>query len=507
MKINQLKAGVVLSYASEFITILTGLIYTPIMLRLLGQSEYGLYQLVASVIAYLSLLSFGFGSSYIRYYSRYKVQNDEKSIARLNGMFMIIFIVIGFICAVAGGILTINIEHIFKKSLTKHEMDTARILMGLMIFNLSISFPGSVFNSHVTANEQYFFQKIVVLLKNLLNPFITLPLLLIGYKSIGVVVVQTILSIASFAANWIFCKKKLRMEFSFKVFDVKLMKSLFMFSFWIFLNQIIDQINWSVDKFVLGVVSGTVAVAVYGVAGQLNSLYLNFSTSISNVFAPRVNRIVAECNDNKILTDLFTKVGRIQFIILALAGSGLIVFGKYFIELWAGKEYGETYRISLLLILPVTVPLIQNIGMEIQRAKNLHKYRSIVYFIIAILNIIVSIPLAKLYGGTGAAIGTAASLLLGNGLIMNIMYHRLIGLDIIYFWKQILKFVPALIIPSVCGVLIMRYIHYNGIILFAVTIMIYIIIYCISMWFLGMNVYEKKLVSEPIKKVISKIKK
>ena len=171
MKINQLKAGVVLSYASEFITILTGLIYTPIMLRLLGQSEYGLYQLVASVIAYLSLLSFGFGSSYIRYYSRYKVQNDEKSIARLNGMFMIIFIVIGFICAVAGGILTINIEHIFKKSLTKHEMDTARILMGLMIFNLSISFPGSVFNSHVTANEQYFFQKIVVLLKNFIKPF------------------------------------------------------------------------------------------------------------------------------------------------------------------------------------------------------------------------------------------------------------------------------------------------------------------------------------------------
>ena len=59
MKINQRKAGVILSYAGEIVKILVNLIYTPIMLRLLGQSEYGLYQLVYSVVSYLSLLSLG----------------------------------------------------------------------------------------------------------------------------------------------------------------------------------------------------------------------------------------------------------------------------------------------------------------------------------------------------------------------------------------------------------------------------------------------------------------
>lgn len=67
MKINQRKAGVILSYAGEIVKILVNLIYTPIMLRLLGQSEYGLYQLVYSVVSYLSLLSLGFGSSYLRF--------------------------------------------------------------------------------------------------------------------------------------------------------------------------------------------------------------------------------------------------------------------------------------------------------------------------------------------------------------------------------------------------------------------------------------------------------
>ena len=79
MRKNQLKAGVVLSYVSECVKIITNLIYTPIMLRLLGKSEYGLYQLVHSVVSYLSLLSLGFTASYVRFYSRFKAENCECS--------------------------------------------------------------------------------------------------------------------------------------------------------------------------------------------------------------------------------------------------------------------------------------------------------------------------------------------------------------------------------------------------------------------------------------------
>lgn len=74
----------------------------------------------------------------------------------------------------------------------------------------------------------------------------------------------------------------------------------------------------------LGRFAGTTAVALYGVGGQINTLYLQFSSSVSNVFVPKVNRIVAETNDNDQLTKLFTKVGRIQFMVLGLILSGFI---------------------------------------------------------------------------------------------------------------------------------------------------------------------------------------
>lgn len=77
-KVNQLKAGAILTYIAMGIGFIVSLVYTPIMIRLLGQSEYGLYNLAASIIAYLGILNFGFGSTYIRYYSQYKVKEDQR---------------------------------------------------------------------------------------------------------------------------------------------------------------------------------------------------------------------------------------------------------------------------------------------------------------------------------------------------------------------------------------------------------------------------------------------
>ena len=502
MVVNQRKAGVILSYTSEIIKILTSLIYTPIMLRLLGQSEYGLYQLVYSVVSYLSLLSLGFGSSYMRFYSRFKAKDDQDGVARLNGMFMVIFCSISIISVLCGVVMIGNIRSIFGVGLTDIEYDTARVLMILMTINMALTFPNSVFNCSVTAHEQFLFQKLLIVLQNLFNPFLTLPLLLMGFGSVGMVSVTTFLTVAILFSNMFFCFKVLRIRFKFGKFQLSLLKEMWVFTFFIFLNQIIDQINWSVDKFLLGRMAGTTAVAVYGVGGQINTMYLQLSTSISNVFVPKVNKIVAESNDNAELTQLFTKVGRIQFIVLTLVLSGFFFFGQPFIHFWAGSGYEQAYVVALLLVGPVTVPLIQNLGIEIQRAKNMHKTRSVVYLFVAISNIFISIPLIRLCGPTGAATGTAISLIVGNVFFMNWYYDKRIGLNTGFFWKNIAGFIPALIAPCVVGILMMRLVNMSNFLILVVCIALYTIVFCVSMWFFGINDTEKRLILGPIYKLI-----
>ena len=492
---DQKKAGVLLSYGQTVLSTVISLIYTPVMLRLLGQSEYGLYTLVNGFISNLSLMSFGLGSAYMRYYARYESSDGERGVAKINGMFMVIFLVIGALSLVVGGVLVANVHNIFAAKLTPREIETARVLMALLVVNIAVSFPCSVFTSYITAKERFFFQRMISMIRTVLNPIVMLPLLLIGLGSVSLVLVTLVLSVVTDVSSAYFCFRKLNMRLTFGRFDFKLLREMGGFSFFIFLNMIIDQINWTVDTTLLGIISGTAATAIYGVGSQLHRYYMTISTSISGVFVPQINRIVARGEGDQKLTQLFTRVGRVQFMLLMLVLTGFVFVGEPFIEAWGGGEYEGAYPIALLLMGPVTVPLIQNIGIEIQRAKNKHQFRSKVYFVMALFNVAISIPLGMKWGGLGCAMGTGISMIVCNGFVMNWYYHKHIGLDMVYFWKQILSIVPAFIPPVLLGMLAVKmhaFAGYGGVVLFAAP---YCAVYAASLYLLAMNESERSLVA------------
>lgn len=502
MKFNQIKTGAVLSYVILALNIVVGLIYTPFMLKHMGQSEYGLYSLASSVVGYLTILDFGFGNAIIRYTAKYRALDKKEEEYRLYGMFFVIYIVIAVMAVIGGIILYENIQGIFSGSLTFAEIKRMKIIMALLIFNLAISFPFGIFGSIITAYEDFIFIKLVSIIRTILYPLIMTPLLLIGYKAIGMVVVITGLNILCFVCNIVYCFCKIGIRMKFGAFDLSLLKEIIVYSFYIFLNIIMDKINWSTDQFILGIVRGTGAVAVYSIAAQLNTYYLSFSTVISGVFLPRLTIMVTKGSSDRDLSDLFIKVGRIQYIMMAFVMSGFILFGQNFINAWAGKSYAGAYPIALFLMIPVTVPLIQNLGISILQAQNRQRFRSIVYFLIAVINILVSIWLGRIFGGAGCAAGTAIALILGQIITMNIYYHKQIHMDIPRFWKEIARMTIPVAAAAVFGVGVCYLLPYEGYFWLFVKIALYSAAYIPCMWFWGMNPYEKALLGKPAVKVM-----
>ena len=502
MKENkEIKLGAILSYIIIIVNMVIGVLYTPILTAKLGQSEYGLYSLITSVIAYLTLLDFGFGNAIIIYTARYKVNNEKGKEQKLHGMFFIIYTIIGLIAGIIGYILYLNANTMFENSMSYEEIEKAKILLGILTFNLVVTFPLSIFSSIITAYEKFVFSKILNLIRIILNPIIMLILLNLGFKSVGLVILTTILNITTLILNFIYCKTNLKIKLKFGKLDFSLLKEIMAYSIWIFLNSIMDKINWSLDQFVLGIYSGSVTVAIYAVAGNLNSMYLNFSTAISGVLLPKVTKMQEEKATNKEFTDIFIKTGRIQYIVMALIISGFVLYGREFINLlWVGPEYDQSYFIACILMIPVTIPLIQNIGLNILQAKNMYKFRVIILLCFAVINVIISIILSKLYGGIGAAIGTAISLIGGAIISMNIFYHKKVGINIIEFWRNIVKMTIPVIISVILAIIIKISLPINNNILLISEILIYTIIYSCFMWKLGMNTYEKDLVIKPIKK-------
>ena len=135
------------------------------------------------------------------------------------------------------------------------------------------------------------------------------------------------------------------------------------------------------------------------------------------------------------------------------------------------------YYIALILMLPVTIPLIQNMGLNIIQAKNKYKFRTTVFFFIAIANVLISILLAQNYGGIGTAIGTAISLIIGQGFIMNVYYHKKIHINMIKFWKEILKMTIPVLLSFLIGIIGGVIIKNTGIIIFTLKVFIYVIKY------------------------------
>ena len=491
---NQLKMGAILSYINILAGLIVGLGYTPVMIRLLGQSEYGLYSLIGSLVAYLSVLDMGLGNTIIRYVSRNRAIGDKKSESELNGLFLLIYSVIGLITLIVGSILYFNVDNMFEATLSADQIERAKIMMILLIFNIAVSFPLSVFASLMQAYERFIFLRIFNIISVLLKPIIALPFLFMGYGAVTLVVTATIVNVACLLTNVYYCFKYLDIHFSKGHFEKAFLYEISGYAFFIFLNAIMDKIYYGTGQFILGMVSGTIQVAIYAIAMQFLNMYMQFSNAISGVLLPKVTMMVANGVTKIELTNLMIKIGRLQYIVIGYILIMFFLVGKEFIYLWAGENYLSAYIMIFILMISLFVPLIQNAGIAILQAMNLNRYRMTVYVICAVINIFTSVILAKMYGGLGCAISTSVAIFISTGFIMNRYYHKRIGIDIPLFWKNIIHMMPSAIILIILVEIFQMNIslEYSWL-YFAMKVIIYTLIYMILMYLMGMNDYEKNL--------------
>ena len=254
----------------------------------------------------------------------------------------------------------------------------------------------------------------------------------------------------------------------------------------------------------LGAVVGTAAVAVYSVAILLQQMYMSFSTSIANVLLPKITAMVSLDKGAREVSDLFIRTGRIQCIVMSAVLSGFIVFGRGFIDIWAGPEYATAYPITLIFFVSLFVPLIQNTGITILQARNRMKFRSLLYLAISFASLIGQVILARRFGTMGCAVSIGAALIIGQGLVMNVYYAKRQEIAIARFWREIggMMVVPAIF--TVSGLLTTRYVDYSAPLVLVTGICVYMLLFVPAFWRWSMNGYERNLLLSPIKKLVDK---
>lgn len=493
--------GAILAYVTIAVNTLVQLIYTPFLTRMLGQGEYGLYSLVSSIIGYLTVLDLGFGNAIVVFTVKFRAEGKYDEVKKLQGMFSVIYSIIAFVAFVTGIVLSFFASSLFRNSMTEEELHKARIMLLILTFNVSITFLFNIYSSIITAYEQFVFQKMMSIISTILKPAIMIPLLFLGYKSITMCVVLTGVNIFVLLSNYWFCKTKLKIKMEYRGFDFHLFGILINYSFYIFLTIVVDKVNWSVDHFILGILCGTIEISIYSIANQLTQLFLNLSTAISGVFLPKISQMVARNEGSDALTSEMIKVGRLQFLIINLIATGMILVGKPFIVWWAGNEYEKSYYVALILILPACLPLIQNLGLSIMQAMNKHKFKAVMTIGMSGFNIIISIILAQKFQAIGAAIGTAIAQVVGNVILINLYYKNTIKLNIKKFWVEIIKMFLKLLPSAILVWIVILLTHFDGILSVFIYGFLYVVCYCFSAYKFAMNTFEKNIIKDIFGKI------
>lgn len=490
---NERKIGIILSYLNIILQTIIGFLYVPILLIYMGQSEYGLYQLMGSLIAYFSVMDFGLTSATIRGYIEYRTNKEFERIENFLAITQRIYIVICIAVLLIGAIIYNYLEIIFGKSLTVNEIIEAKHIFMLLLINIIITFLGMIYRSVITANEKFLFMKGIETIQLIVQPFAVIAVMQISPTALAMVIVMTVINLILTVLRVYYCYNKLELKIHYYYWDKKAIYEMKKLSLSVFVVTVIDQVFWKTNQVILGIISGVDVVAVYAIASLIYMNYMALSVAIVGVYSPKIMKMVSEHVSIKDLSKEFLRVGRLQYYLLALVLSGFFVFGKEFIVKWCNVNFIDAYYITLIIITPFTIDLIQNIGSIIMKAKNVYGFRAKIYFIIGIINIALSIPLAKVYGGIGCAVACGGSILISN-LIMNVYFKRILKLDIILFWKQILKITINVVICAGIGMLLNYVLGIGSVMMLIVKLLMYTVTYLIIIWITSFNRDEKMIV-------------
>lgn len=499
---NQRKLGIFLSYLNITLQSLLGFLYIPILLHYIGKSEYGLYQLMGSLIAYFGIMDFGLSAAVIRFYAKYLALKDRVGMENILAIALRCYGAVMGVMLIAGGAVYTMLDAAFSGSMTAGEVAEAKDIFLLLLLNIVITLSTMVFRSVINAHERFLFLKGMETVQLVLQPILVVLLLMHHPSAFSVALVQTGLNLVLSFARVYYCFARLHVRIRYHYWSHELMVSFRRLALSVFAVTLIDQVFWKTNQIILGVISGTAAVAVYSIASLIYMNYMALSTAISGVYLPHVTGMVARKEPISNLSELFIQIGRWQYYLLALVATGFIIFGKQFIALWAGSGFEDSYIITLLIILPFTVDLIQNIGLAIMQAMNRYDFRARIYFLTGILNLLLAIPLGIKYGGIGCAMATGISMIVGNGFIMNWYYAKEIHLAIASFWSQIgrISFVTGvcLVIGYAANVYLWTQ---GGVGPFVLKAAMYSILYMVMIYAFAMNQSERDKIQATFRKL------
>jgi O-antigen/teichoic acid export membrane protein len=427
---QQIKVGALVSYLALGINILTGLIYTPWMINSIGRENYGLFTLSMSVIS-LFVFDFGLSSAVSRFMAKYLAEGRQDKANNFLGIVVKLYLYIDVLFLVVLTSIYFFIPQIYAE-LTLEEIEQFKVIYVISAAFSVFSFPFIPLNGILAANEKFVPLKICDLMHKLMIVGTMTICLLLGMGLYALVLVNALSGVLTILMKLWCIKHYTQTEVIFTYKDNEQLKEIVSFSGWTTVVSLCQRMIFTIAPSILGMISGSTAIAIFGIAISIESYIYYFANALNGLFLPRVARMVS--NDEDIMP-LMNRIGKIQLIIVGAVIVGFISVGNDFIYLWVGDKFKDSFMCSVLVIIPSLFYLPQEIGIQLILVKNEVKYQAIVWIVMAVLSLFLSFILGKHWDALGVSVAICIAYMVRTIGLDFILTNRL-KVNIPFFFKS-----------------------------------------------------------------------
>ncbi len=502
---NKKAMGVIFSYILIVVDIFVGLLFVPYLLQSLGEDEFGLYKLLNSTASYLAVLDFGLGGTITRYLVKFKTEGDLKKQENFMAMGLVIYAVLALLTLLASAVITLIIPLMYKASIPAPRMGEAQLIFMIMSLTHAFTLFSHAYTGMFDAHERFTYTKASNIVKILLRVGLIVFGLQVFKSAMLVAAVDCLLAFGLLMVHILYGRFGIKFRVRLHKWDKGLAREALVFTSAILIQSIVNQFNTNVANVVLGIFSTTAVIAMYALVLQLYNMYSSLSTAISSVYLPSISAAVFKGADDAAVTQKVIEPSRIQLVILLLACSGFILFGRDFVNLWVGPGYEMVYLLTCILMVAALLNLSQNTITSVLKAKNKLHGKSLILAISTIINFGLTLLLVPKFDALGAVIGSCFSLIFGYGVALNIYYHKVIHINMFtYYKKTYAGILPATLLCMLVGLGIQYLLPLSGWLGFAAEAGCYAVVFALGMYLLGLNQSEKALVHKVIVKISRK---
>lgn len=492
---SQIKHGAILSYVNIGIYILTGFLYTPWMIRCIGQADYGLYTLAMSVISLLAF-DFGLGNATSKFICEYLAEGRQDKVDNLLGVIYKLYLGIDVLILLIFTGIYIFLPEIYH-GLSDPEISKFKILFIIAASYCLFSFPFIPQTGILTGYEHFVALKGSEVFNRIFVVATMAVCLLCGYGLFALVIVNSLGGILTILLRLYYIRKDTPLKINFSFWEKDEFKKIVRFITWVTVVALAERMILNIAPSILGVYENSTMIAILGIAIIIESYFFLFGSSVGGgLFLPKVSRML-QADDVESVLELMTRLGRLLLFVCGFIFIWFIFFGQQFISLWVGDNYELVYPVAILLLIPNMIYLPQEIGMTYIVATNTVKYQAFAYLGVAAVNLAISFPLTYYFGLLGLASALFISLMLKSAFL-NVVFYRKLKLNVFKFFRDCFgKVLPSLIIASVIffliGVLPLEQWYW-----YVAKNLIAVVAYCVIIWKVGANSYEKSLLKSLI---------